>query len=148
MTRLYIPAMPEQRRLVTVLFADIVGSTALGSAHDPEVVRRTLARAFAQMREVLEGHGATVEKFIGDAVMAVFGIPQGHDDDADRAVRAAFVLRDVTAFHYPGNEEMLVITFTQQQVNRKARVTARPVRKRQYWAHEGNHWKIVSESIL
>ena len=85
--------MPEQRKLVTVLFADIVGSTAIGSAHDPEVVRRTLARAFAEMRQVLEGHGATVEKFIGDAVMAVFGIPQAHDDDADRAVRAAFALR-------------------------------------------------------
>ena len=76
------------------MFADIVGSTELGSAHDPEVVRRTLARAFAQMREVLEGHGATVEKFIGDAVMAVFGVPRAHDDDADRAVRAAFALRE------------------------------------------------------
>ncbi|MDQ3401289.1 MAG: AAA family ATPase [Chloroflexota bacterium] len=86
--------MPDQRRLVTVLFADIVGSTALGSAHDPEVVRRTLARAFAQMREVLQGHGASVEKFIGDAVMAVFGIPHAHDDDADRAIRAAFTLRE------------------------------------------------------
>ena len=94
MARLYILAMPDQRKLVTVLFADIVGSTAIGSAHDPEVVRRTLARAFAEMRQALERNGATVEKFIGDAVMAVFGIPQAHDDDADRAVRAAFALRE------------------------------------------------------
>jgi len=86
--------MTEERKLVTVLFADIVGSTALGSSHDPEVVRRTLSRAFGEVRQVLETHGGTVEKFIGDAVMAVFGIPQTHDDDADRAVRAAFALRD------------------------------------------------------
>jgi len=86
--------MTEERKLVTVMFADIVGSTALGSSHDPEVVRRTLSRAFSEVRHILETHGGTVEKFIGDAVMAVFGIPQTHDDDADRAVRAAFALRD------------------------------------------------------
>lgn len=86
--------MTEERKLVTVLFADIVGSTAIGASHDPEVVRRTLSRAFAEVRQVLETHGGTVEKFIGDAVMAIFGIPQAHDDDADRAVRAAFALRD------------------------------------------------------
>jgi class 3 adenylate cyclase/tetratricopeptide (TPR) repeat protein len=85
--------MPEERKLVTVLFADIVGSTALGRAHDPEVVRESLARTFEGVREVLEAHGGTVEKFIGDAVMAVFGVPTAHDDDADRAVRAAFALR-------------------------------------------------------
>src|SRR5579859_7560945 len=89
--------MTEERKLVTVLFADIVGSTAIGGSHDPEVVRRTLARAFTEVRQVLETHGGTVEKFIGDAVMAVFGIPQTHDDDADRAVRAAFALRDRVA---------------------------------------------------
>lgn len=86
--------MTEERKLVTVLFADIVGSTAIGTSHDPEVVRRTLSRAFSEVRQVLELHGGTVEKFIGDAVMAVFGIPQAHDDDADRAVRAAFGLRE------------------------------------------------------
>src|SRR3989442_1173502 len=86
--------MPEERKLVTILFADIVGSTATTAAHDPEVVRKTLARAFAEMRRTLVAHGGTVEKFIGDAVMAVFGVPQAHDDDADRAVRAAFALRD------------------------------------------------------
>ena len=71
-----------------------------------------------------------------------------HQDFITGGSNAAFQLRDVTAFHYPGKEEMLVITFTQQQVSRKARLRARPVRKRQYWAHEGNRWKIVSESIL
>ncbi|MDP9245702.1 MAG: adenylate/guanylate cyclase domain-containing protein, partial [Chloroflexota bacterium] len=86
--------MTEERKLVTVLFADIVGSTAIGASHDPEVVRRTLSRAFAEVRQVLETHGGTVEKFIGDAVMAIFGIPLTHDDDADRAVRAAFTLRE------------------------------------------------------
>ena len=86
--------MPEERKLVTVLFADIVGSTAIGGSHDPEVVRRTLSRAFREVRQALEIHGGTVEKFIGDAVMAVFGIPLTHDDDADRAVRAAFAVRD------------------------------------------------------
>ncbi|TMD59517.1 MAG: hypothetical protein E6I87_09130 [Chloroflexi bacterium] len=86
--------MPEERKVVTVLFADLVDSTALGAAHDPEVVRATLSRTFDALREVLVAHGATVEKFIGDAVMAVFGVPRVHDDDPDRAVRAAFALRD------------------------------------------------------
>lgn len=89
--------MPEERKLVTILFADIVGSTAAGTAHDPEIVRRALARAFAEMRQILETHGGTVEKFIGDAVMAVFGVPVAHDDDAERAVRAAFALRERVA---------------------------------------------------
>ena len=71
-----------------------------------------------------------------------------HQDFITGGSNVAFQLRDVTAFHYPGSEEMLVITFTQHPVSRKARVAARPVRKRQYWAHEGSHWKIVSESIL
>ena len=84
--------MAEGRKLVTVLFADIVDSTAVGLAHDPELFREWLGRTFAVARDVLEAHGGTVEKFIGDAVMAVFGAPTAHDDDPDRAVRAAFVL--------------------------------------------------------
>lgn len=71
-----------------------------------------------------------------------------HQDFITGGSNAAFKLRDITAFYYPGSEEMLVITFTQQQISRKSRAPARPVRKRQYWAHEGSHWKIVSESIL
>jgi class 3 adenylate cyclase len=88
--------MPE-RKLVSVLFADIVGSTALGFERDPEVVREALSRMFEAARAILEAHGGTVEKFIGDAVMAVFGVPTAHDDDADRAVRAAFALRERVA---------------------------------------------------
>src|SRR5687767_15728961 len=89
--------MPEERKLATILFADIVGSTARAEAEDPELVRRTLARAFAQMRDSLTLHGGTVEKFVGDAVMAVFGVPHAHDDDADRAIRAALAVRDLVA---------------------------------------------------
>src|SRR5439155_7399126 len=79
----------EARKLVTVLFADVTGSTALGEQLDPETLRTLMARYFATMRGVIERHGGTVEKFIGDAVMAVFGIPAVHEDDALRAVRAA-----------------------------------------------------------
>jgi class 3 adenylate cyclase/tetratricopeptide (TPR) repeat protein len=86
--------MPEERKLVTVLFADVVGSTEMGQSHDPEVVRAALGQAFTVASDVLEKHGGTVEKFIGDAVMAVFGVPAAHDDDPDRAVRAAFSLRE------------------------------------------------------
>jgi class 3 adenylate cyclase/tetratricopeptide (TPR) repeat protein len=83
----------EHRKLVTILFADIAGSTAMGEALDPEAVRTLLSRHFAAIRTVLERHGGTVEKFIGDAVMAVFGIPEAHEDDALRAVRAALELQ-------------------------------------------------------
>ena len=67
--------MPEERKLVTILFADLVGSTEMALSHDPEVVRSTLGRAFESASEILREHGGTVEKFIGDAVMAVFGVP-------------------------------------------------------------------------
>jgi class 3 adenylate cyclase len=66
----------EERKLVTVIFADIVGSTELGEHYDPEVIRATLGHAFAELSEILRAHGGTVEKFIGDAVMAVFGGPE------------------------------------------------------------------------
>jgi class 3 adenylate cyclase/tetratricopeptide (TPR) repeat protein len=84
-----VVAAREIRKVVTVLFADISGSTALGEARDPEATRALLARYFAAMRAAIERHGGTVEKFAGDAVMAVFGIPVAHEDDALRAVRAA-----------------------------------------------------------
>jgi class 3 adenylate cyclase/tetratricopeptide (TPR) repeat protein len=84
----------EVRKVVTVLFADVVGSTPLGERLDPESLRRVMARWFEAARAVLERHGGSVEKFIGDAVMAVFGVPQVHEDDALRAVRAAAELRD------------------------------------------------------
>jgi class 3 adenylate cyclase len=84
----------EQRKTVTVLFCDVTGSTALGESMDPEALRALLARYFARMKGIVESHGGTVEKFIGDAVMAVFGVPIVHEDDALRACRAAIEMRD------------------------------------------------------
>jgi len=84
----------EVRKTVTVLFCDLSGSTELGEQTDPEALRALLARYFEQMKAIVEAHGGTVEKFIGDAVMAVFGIPTAHEDDALRACRAAVEMRD------------------------------------------------------
>ena len=89
--------MPEERRVVSVLFADVTGSTALAESSDPEDVRALLGRYYAIARDVIGAHGGTLEKFIGDAVMAVFGIPQAHGDDAERALAAALALRDGVA---------------------------------------------------
>jgi class 3 adenylate cyclase len=83
-----------ERKVATMLFADVVGSTALASGRDPEDVRARLERYFAVAREVLDAHGGTVEKFIGDAVLAIFGAPRSHGDDPDRAVRAGLELVD------------------------------------------------------
>ena len=83
----------EARKVVTVVFADVTGSTGLGESLDPETLRSVMGRYFDAMREVLERHGGTVEKFIGDAVVAVFGVPTLHEDDALRAVRAAADMR-------------------------------------------------------
>ena len=87
-------AVGEQRKTVTVLFCDVTGSTALGESTDSEVLRALLARYFKRMKGIIESHGGAVEKFIGDAVMAVFGVPRVHEDDALRAVRAAIEMRD------------------------------------------------------
>ena len=84
----------EERKIVTVLFADLVDSTARAELLDPEDVRAQLAPYFASVRAEIERFGGTVEKFIGDAVMAVFGAPASHEDDPRRAVRAAFAMRD------------------------------------------------------
>jgi class 3 adenylate cyclase len=84
----------EVRKTVTVLFCDLSGSTAMGERTDPEALRTLLARYFERMKAIVESHGGTVEKFIGDAVMAVFGIPAAHEDDALRACRAADEMRD------------------------------------------------------
>jgi class 3 adenylate cyclase/tetratricopeptide (TPR) repeat protein len=88
------PPAKEQRKTVTVLFCDLTGSTALGETLDPERLRALLARYFERMKSIVEWHGGSVEKFIGDAVMAVFGVPVLHEDDALRAVRAAVEMRD------------------------------------------------------
>ena len=82
------------RKTVTIVFCDVTGSTALGESTDPEAVRGLLVRYFDRMKGIIEAHGGAVEKFIGDAVMAVFGVPVLHEDDALRAVRAALEMRD------------------------------------------------------
>ncbi len=86
--------MSEERRLVTVVFADVIGSTSLVERLDPEDARILLRRYFSVAKEVIEEHGGRVEKFIGDAVVAVFGLPRAHGDDAARGLAAALELRD------------------------------------------------------
>src|SRR5712691_5684392 len=78
-----------ERKLASVLFVDLVDSTSLVSGADPEVVRQRVNRYFEQVARCIETHGGTVEKFAGDAVMAAFGVPRAHEDDAERALRAA-----------------------------------------------------------
>src|SRR5205809_2278653 len=87
-------SVSAHRKVVTVLFCDVVGSTALGESVDPEALQGLLARYFERMQGIVESHGGSVEKFIGDAVMAVFGVPVAHEDDALRACRAAVEMRD------------------------------------------------------
>jgi class 3 adenylate cyclase len=82
------PTGRDSRRTVTLLFTDVTGSTAMGEQRDPEAYRDVMGRYFAVARAAVERHGGTVEKFVGDAVLAVFGIPEVHEDDALRAVRA------------------------------------------------------------
>ena len=91
------PEATEERKIVSVVFVDLVGSTARAERLDPEDVRAQLASYHARVRTELERHGGTVEKFIGDAVVAVFGAPVVHEDDAERAVRAAIAIRDTVA---------------------------------------------------
>lgn len=83
----------EVRKMVTIVFSDLVGSTEMGEGLDPESLRAVMSTYFDQMREIIERHGGTVEKFIGDAIMAVFGVPTMREDDALRAVRAAHEMR-------------------------------------------------------
>jgi class 3 adenylate cyclase len=83
----------EVRKTVSILFCDVVGSTSIGERSDPEAVRRVISRYFDEMQAIVEHHGGTVEKFKGDEVMAVFGVPVVHEDDALRAVRAGMGMR-------------------------------------------------------
>src|SRR2546423_1272663 len=83
-----------ERKLATVLFVDLVASTQLVAGADPEVVRRRVTTFFDAVAHCIEAHGGTVEKFAGDAVMAAFGIPRAHEDDAERAVRSALAILD------------------------------------------------------
>src|SRR5688572_7080407 len=87
----------EERKVVTAVFVDLVGSTARAEQLDPEDVRSLLRRYHETLRHALEGYGGTVEKFIGDAVVAVYGAPTAHEDDPERAVRAALSARDSIA---------------------------------------------------
>src|SRR5438552_1604028 len=86
-------ALREQRKLATVLFADVVGFTSRSETMDPEMVARTVDAAFRRMGEVVAEHGGTIDKYMGDSVMALFGVPQAHDDDAERAVAAGLAMR-------------------------------------------------------
>ncbi len=88
------PPPQEVRKTVTVVFCDLKGSTELGDRLDSEALREVLAAYFSAMKPVLERHGGTIEKYIGDAIMAVFGLPRMHEDDALRAVRAAASMRE------------------------------------------------------
>src|SRR6185312_11621125 len=90
-------ALREERRVVSVMFVDLVGFTARGEALDPEDVRAFLAPYHQAVRDEVESFGGVVEKFIGDAVMTVFGAPTAFGDDAERAVRAALAVRDSVA---------------------------------------------------
>jgi class 3 adenylate cyclase/tetratricopeptide (TPR) repeat protein len=90
----HAPANDDVRRVVTVLFSDVTGSTVLGEQLDPESLRRLMVRYFQEMQAVVRRHRGTTEKFVGDAVMAVFGVPRLHEDDALRAVRAAVEMRE------------------------------------------------------
>ena len=98
-------APAAERRLVSVLFADLVGFTTASEGRDAEDVRELLSRYFETARSVIDRYGGTVEKFIGDAVMAVWGAPVAHEDDAERAVRAALelVAAVARARHEPGS---------------------------------------------
>jgi class 3 adenylate cyclase/tetratricopeptide (TPR) repeat protein len=87
----------EERKVITILFTDLVGFTSKAEQLDPEAVRGMLDPYYAELRKELERHGGTVEKFIGDAVMAIFGAPVAHEDDAERAVRAAFAIQNAVA---------------------------------------------------
>src|SRR5579859_6097630 len=89
--------MPEERKLVSILFADVTGSTALGETLDAEDVRALMRRYYEHAQRIIPSYGGTLEKFIGDAVMSVFGLSQAHDDDAERALAAALALRDAVA---------------------------------------------------
>jgi class 3 adenylate cyclase len=92
-----------ERRLVSILFADLVGFTTLAEGRDAEETRELLSRYFDLSRAVIARYGGTVEKFIGDAVMAVWGAPTAHEDDAERAVRAALELVDAVKTLGPGS---------------------------------------------
>ena len=119
-----MPPLREERKVVSVLFCDLVGFTAASEHADPEDVRARLRPYHAQLQQVIEGHGGTVEKFIGDAVMAVFGAPVAHEDDAERAVRAG--LRILEAIEGLNRSD--------EKLQLQVRVGSTPARRWSPWA--------------
>src|SRR5690348_7312406 len=91
--------MREERKVVTALFADIVGSTAIGERFDPEDVVEIVGRAVSRMVEVVEEFGGTVKDLAGDGLLALFGAPRAHEDDPERAVRAGMRIVDAIRAH-------------------------------------------------
>ncbi len=116
---------PEERKVVTALFCDLVGFTATSESADPEDVDRMLTAYFALARSQIEAHGGVVEKFIGDAVLGVFGVPAAHEDDPERAVRAALRIVD-EAERLPGLGRRATALAGRDQHRRGAR----PARRR------------------
>src|SRR5215212_4193270 len=110
-----------ERKLATVLFADLVGSTALGEQLDPERTRVVLARFYDAMAEEIERAGGTVEKFAGDAVMAAFGVPEAHEDHAERALHAALAMRRRLEELFEGQLALRIGVSTGEVVSGRAR---------------------------
>src|SRR5690242_1915740 len=116
------PAAGDERKTVTIVFVDLVGFTAQAERLDPEDVQQVLSPYHARVRTELERHGGTVEKFIGDAVMAVFGAPTAHEDDPERAVRAALAIRD-----WAQEQDALQVRIAVNTGEALVRLGARPV---------------------
>ncbi|HEX5039183.1 MAG TPA: adenylate/guanylate cyclase domain-containing protein, partial [Candidatus Limnocylindria bacterium] len=110
----------NERRLVSVLFADLVGFTSLAEDRDPESTRDLLTKYFDAARDAIERHGGTIEKFIGDAVMAVWGTPIAHEDDAERAVRAGLELVDAIPAIHPNLQARAGVLTGEAAVNLEA----------------------------
>jgi class 3 adenylate cyclase len=125
----------EERKVVTVLFADLVGFTSRAERMDPEDVRALLAPYYVRLRAELERFGGTVEKFIGDAAMALFGAPIAHEDDPERAVRAALAIR---RWITEEGEDLLV----RMAVNTGVALVSLDAR-----AHEARRWPRETSSI-
>ena len=129
------PAGREERKVVTVFFADLVGFTGRAEQLDPEDVRAMLSPYYARLRSEIERFGGTVEKFIGDAVMAVFGAPVTHEDDPERAVRAALAARDAVQELNEADPSLdLHVRIAVNTGEAVVALDARPVRRAKGWS--------------
>src|SRR5436190_18757704 len=111
----------EERKLATIVFADLVGSTELGGSQDPERTRMLLSQFYDAMTEEIERAGGTVEKFAGDAVMAAFGVPAALEDHAERAVHAAFAMQRTLAGVFGGELDLRIGVTSGEVVAGRAR---------------------------